>query len=224
MLVHPRYVFLQALFLTIVLFSIGFLIGVAFETNRFENINSYYVQSETRIIDSFTLNSLSKLDSAECKSLSNALFTLTDQIYSEAAILEEFEAIDTLSGNSQLAHERYTILRAFLWSNLLTLRQKCDLPFDSVVYLYEHNTASLETKASQQVWSKILAELKAERGSTLLLLPLSGNDQFASIEVLKNKFNVTQLPAIVINDRKVVYELSSSKELGQLVDRLPPQS
>ena len=57
-----KHVFWEALFLTVVVFFFGMLVGVAFENSQLQKINDYYAQSEISLIDILAMNSLSEVN------------------------------------------------------------------------------------------------------------------------------------------------------------------
>ena len=210
---NPKNVFLQAFFLTAVIFVFGLLLGVAFEASRIDKVNEYYARSEISLIDAVALNSLTDLSDSSCEYLVDANIDFANRIYEEAKLLDRYEDAGKIDDNIKLAHKRYDLLRTFLWINVIKTREKCSEEFSSVVYLYEYESKDLAKRATQNVWSKVLFDLKQEMGNDIILLSIAANNNIDSLDSLKRKFGISRLPAVIINEKYVIQELSSVESL-----------
>lgn len=213
MLGNPKNVFWEAFVLAAIVFAIGFLLGSAFEENRLEDINEFYSKSEVSLMDVLALNSLTEVEDSSCGVLMASNIEFADKVYEEARLLERYDASERLSDNFKLAHQRYDLLRTFLWINSMKIEEKCDGDFSSVVYLYEYESDDLTKKATQNVWSKILFDLKQKRGNEIVLIPIAGDTDLSSLNALKERFNISELPVVIVNNEHVIRELSTVEEL-----------
>ncbi len=213
MLSNKKRVFWEALLLTLVVFILGMLLGTAFEGAKMEKVNQYYVKSEISLMDILALNYLAETQESDCKVLVESNLALADKVYEEAYLLEKYEESGKLSENLKLAHQKYDILRTFLWINQMKISDKCKGGIDSVVYLYEFEPDDLVKKATQGVWSKILFDLKQEKGNGVILIPIAINNELASLDALLDKFEISDFPAIIINEKEIITELSSVEDL-----------
>lgn len=212
MLGNPKNVFWEALFLTVVVFFFGLLIGYAIESGRVDDVNEYYIQSEISLMDIFALNNFAVLENVSCDILIKSNLEFADRIYEEARVLEKYEGAGRLSENIKLVHKKYDLLRVFLWMNSIKTREVCGEGFSSVVYLYERETEDLAQRATQAVWSKILLDLKEKRGDDLVLIPIATDGQLASLDAMLKHYEIKQYPVVVIND-VVFHNLRSVEEL-----------
>ena len=57
MLQNKKRVFWEALLLTLIIFSLGMLLGAAFERNKLDEVNKYYLGSEVLLMDVSLLES-----------------------------------------------------------------------------------------------------------------------------------------------------------------------
>jgi hypothetical protein len=215
---NRKRVFWEALFLTIVVFLFGLLIGIAYESNNSSKINEYYASSEASLMDVFALNSMLNLNSKDCDALTNANLEFADKIYNEAVLLEKYESAGKVSDEIELVHRKYDILRTFLWINNIKTFEKCPKEYSTVVYLYEYNSNDLTQKARQNVWSKILSDLKENEGSNILLIPIAADSNLTSLDSLTYKFNITSYPVVIIDEKHVIYDLSSVEELEKFIN------
>ncbi len=210
---NPKRAFVEALLLAGVVFIIGLMIGVSFESSRLADINEYYSHSELSLMDSLALNRLSDLDEVKCSSLITYDFSFADRIYEEALILERYEDAGKISEEMKITHKRYDLLRTLLWINVMKTRERCSENFSSVVYLYNYDTEDLTERAQQIVWSRVLFDLKQEKGSRIILIPISANSNLASLNLIIEKFEINKYPAVIVNEKDVLYEVSSVEDL-----------
>lgn len=210
---NPKNVFWEALLLTVVVFVLGILLGIGFEAGKLDEVNKYYAESEIFLMDIFALNNIVNLEDVNCSRLINSNIEFADKIYDEALILEKYEGAGKISENMKLAHWKYDLLRTFLWMNTAKIKDKCGGDFSHIVYLYEYDTDDLVKKATQRVWSEILFEIKKEKGNEIILIPIAVNGNLTSLNYLTGKFNVSDFPAIIINDKHVLYEVESVKSI-----------
>ncbi|HNZ52210.1 MAG: hypothetical protein BWY36_00273 [Candidatus Diapherotrites archaeon ADurb.Bin253] len=206
-------VFWEALILTIVVFLFGLLIGIFYESTKSSDMNEYYVNSELSLMDIFALNSLLSINSQNCDVLTSSNLEFADKIYQEAVILEKYESVGKVTEHMEVVHKRYDVLRTFLWINTIKTSEKCEKDYSTVVYLYEYFSKDLTQKAKQNVWSKILSDLKQEQGRNILLIPIASDTNLSSLNALTAKFNITSYPVVIINEKHVISDLSSVQEL-----------
>lgn len=218
MLKSRKHVFWEALFLTVVVFFFGMLLGVAFENSQLQSVNEYYAKSEISLIDILAMNSITDIRSIDCEFLIESNLNFADRIYEEAVILEDYENAKKLTENIELAHKKYDLLRVFLWTDSMKILEKCGRSFSSVVYLYDAEPQDLEKKATQGVWSKILYDLKQIKKDDIVLIPIGVDGELESINLMVKRFEIEELPVVVINNKHVVTELSSVEELEEFLE------
>jgi len=215
---NQKNVFWEAAFLTLVIFIFGIFIGIAFESNKIDEINEYYAISEISLMDIFIFNSILNFEDIRCADLINANVEFADKIYEEAYVLEQYEDSGKLSDNIRLAHDKYDILRTFLWVNGIETSKKCESASSTVVYLYEYEPEDLTKKATQKVWSRILLDLKQKEGNGILLIPIATDNDLVSLNSKLKDLNITEFPVVVIDDKHIINELSSVEDLEKYLD------
>ena len=215
---NKKRVFWEALFLTIVVFLFGLLIGIAYESTKSSDMNKYYINSELSLMDIFALNSLVNINSQNCDILTSSNLDFADKIYEEAVLLSKYESTGKVTNDMEIVHKRYDILRTFLWINTIKTSEKCDKDYSTVIYLYEYYSKDLTQKAKQNVWSKILSDLKEEEGGNILLIPIASDNNITSLNSLISEFNVTNYPVVIINEKYVISELNSVKEIKKYLN------
>ena len=212
-----RNAFWQALILTVAIFLIGISIGIAYEGSRLTKVNDYYTLSEISLMDAFALSKLTDVinatDAASCKVLIDSNTEFADRIYNEAIILERYEDSGRLTDSIKLSHKKYDLLRTLLWINLMNIPETCKKDTSVIIYLYEYNTEDLVKKATNRVWSRILFDLKQKVGNNILLIPIAADSDLTSLNSLILKFNISDYPVLIIDDKKVLFEVGSVDEI-----------
>src|SRR3990172_11392439 len=210
---NPKRAFLEAFFLALIVFAFGIMLGVSFENNRLAEINDYYALSEISLMDSLALSGISDLSAFSCQDLIRNNIDFADRIYEEAVTLEKYEESGDLTDSLKLAHKKYDVLRTILWINVMKSRDKCPGNFSSIVYLYESEPEEVEQKAAQTVWSRILFDLKQKYGDKIILIPISVDSGISSLSSITNRLSVSRYPAVVINEKNILYDLASVDDI-----------
>ncbi len=218
MLKSKKHVFWEALLITAVIFILGILIGVAIESKRVNKIGEYYSRSEIALLDVLAMNSFLESGSLSCSEVIQANLGLADRVYTEAKLLNKYEGSNRLTDSVDLEHKKYDLLRNFIWINSLKIFEKCNSSLVPVVYLYNYNEKNLEKKALQNVWAKVLEELKEKQGGNIILLPIAVDTELSSVDLMVQKFNVKEFPVVIIGDNVVISELSSVKDLEKYLN------
>ena len=214
MLNNKKRVFWEALILTILVFLLGFLSGLIFENKRVEVIEEYYIQSENSLMDIFALNNFVSLNNISCDALISSNINFANRIYDEAKILDEYEKTGKITDKMDVQHKKYDIMRTFLWINTIKTNEICaNNSVHTIVYIYNFNTDDLTEKATNRVWSKILGDLKETRGNEIVLIPIATDNNIIALNSILENYNVSQYPALIIDNKYIINELSSVKEL-----------
>jgi len=216
MLKSKKHVFWEALLITIVVFLAGLFLGMLIEAANSAKISSLYLQSEISLTDASATARLAEDISLDCEVIKEQNIIVADRIYEEAKLLELYEDSGKLTDSMKLLHKKYDLLRTFLWMTNDKSLERCD-NYNLAVYLYEYGSEDTEIKATQNVWSKILLDIR-KQSADFMLLPIAANQNLTSLEFLKQKHEVTQLPALVINNDKVLYELENVDSILDLLN------
>jgi len=202
MLKSQQHVFWEALLVTILIFIIGIFLGIMFEGSRLSTINEYYAQSDISLMDMIVFQDLVKSNDTSCQTLIESNIKFADKIYEEALLLSKYDN-EPLTSGAELAQKRYALLRTLLWMSTTKTQEKCANEFNSVIYLYEHNTKDLTKKAEQKVWERILQDLKEEFGPEIILIPIAVDEEFISLNSIIKTYDIQKLPAIIINNQPI---------------------
>ena len=199
--------FWEALVISVIIFGLGIFLGYMLELNRTSSIISVYQQSELDMLDIKIQENILAAGTFDCNKFFNETIDFANRIYDEAQSLQKFEDSSTLTSGLIQQHEKYDLLRATLWMNSISLKQKCQSKFSTVVYFYSYNTKDIDLKSKQAIFSNELSILKQNYGDKLVLIPIAGDLGLNSIDILKNEYNITQYPTILINEKTKIEQV-----------------
>jgi len=212
MLSNKKHVFWEAFFLAVLFVLLGLVLGIYLEQLRTDNTNISFYQSETSLYDSFALGKLLENPYVSCEDLKLANVNFANQIYDEARYLEKYEDSSKLTDSLKIIHRKYDVLRTLLWMNVISLEGKCG-EINTVVYLYNYSSEDVEIKSRQTVWSRTLQDLKENEGDNLILIPIAADQDIVSLNYLLRTYGVRDSPAVLINEKVVLYEIHSAEEI-----------
>lgn len=215
MLHSQKHVFWQALLVTIIIFSLGILMGFILENWRTSKIDSLFKKSEIDLLDARVQNEIYAGKNFDCAIAVQENIKFADRIYNEAKILDRYETASRLSDEIYLEHKKYDILRALLLLNSMKIKEKCNSTYHEAVYFYNFNEQDINNKAKQNVFSNQLREIKEFKGDEVLLIPIAGNVNVSSINLLLDIYNIKQsdLPIIVIDGKIKITDIKNLEEI-----------
>jgi len=210
-----KHVFWQALLVTILIFSLGLIAGFVLENWRTGKVDFLFKKSDIDLLDARIQNEIYLSGKFNCDRAIEENIKFADRIYEEAKILDRYETASELTGKIQLEHKKYDILRALLLLNSIQIKEKCNATYYEVVYFYNFQERDFDKRAKQNVFSNQLREVKELKGSDVLLIPIAGNINASSIDLLMDKYNVSknELPVILINRDIKIKEIQNLNEL-----------
>lgn len=212
-------VFWQAFILAAFVFAAGILLGFVLENWRSGEIESLYFQSELDLLDIRIQNDIYSLAKIDCARAVQENIDFADRIYEEAKLLDRYEQASKITENMALQHKKYDLLRTLFWINSIKIKSRCNATYYDAVYLYKYNNPSLEIKAKQLVFSRILSELKESRGDDIMLIPIAGDNNLVSVDLLMGLYNITEaeLPVILIDERIKIGDIEKKSDIDKLI-------
>ena len=216
MLKSKRHVFWEALIITMVIFLAGLFLGMLIEAGNSNKISNLYLQSEISLSDATATSRLIESRDLDCEAIKENNIKVANRIYEEAKLLELYEDSGKLTDSMKLLHKKYDLLRSILWTSSQKSLDRCK-NYNLIIYLYEYGTEDTSKKATQNVWSKILLDIKTQ-AHDILLIPIAANQNLTTTEYLIEEYKVKQLPALVINNDQILYELENATPVLQLLN------
>jgi len=210
---NQKHFFLYALLLTLIVFNLGIFMGYMLESSRVSKINALSVDSEMELLDQMIQKNAISLLGLDCRSMIEENAKFGDKIFEEAKQISKYEEANKISTEIITQHKRFDLLRALFWMNSIEIKQKCNSDYHNVIYLYKYNNPSIEQKSKQAFFSNILSEIKEKQGSKMMLIPISADNNITSVNILVKKYNISELPAVLIDEKVLLTEITNSSEI-----------
>ena len=213
MIKNQKYIFLYALVLTFIIFNFGIFMGYMLESSRIDKINKLYLEAEMELLDQRIQKDAMEIIDFDCDALVEENIKFADKIYEEALLIQRYENANRINKNIIFEHKRYDLLRTLFWINSMRIKEKCNSDYHNLVYFYKYNNPSIEQKSKQRFFSKLLFQIKEKFGSNVMLIPIAGDNDISSINLLLDKYKIEELPVILIDEKFLIYDLESMEDI-----------
>ena len=194
-------VFWKALLLTVVVFLIGVFFGYLLEENRVSKIEDNF---DLLIIDWDDAESQSSyyqiLDEDFCEEAIIQNLKFGDEIYAKGLKLEEYEAANRFLDRLDIEKKKYNLLKIKFFINSKTIKEKCNADYEYLFYFYSDIDPPTDVKEKQRAMSRVLMDVKFELGDKIILMPLAADMDLGVVNILLDKYGVTEFPSIVIKE------------------------
>ena len=206
-------VFLYALIVTLVVFNLGIFFGYMLENSRSNNVNSLYVDAEQELLDQVAQKDALSVLNLDCSTLVSENIKFGDRIFNEALQIQKYEDANRITNEIVLQHKRFDLLRAIFWINSITIKQQCNSTYHNVVYLYKYNNPTLEQDSKQKFFSNLLIQVKQDKADKVMLIPIAADNNVTSIDLFVKKYNITQLPTILIDENTKITDVKTIDDI-----------
>jgi len=213
-----KYIFLQALIITFIVFNIGIFLGYKLESSRINKINEWYLESEIELLDQQIQKNTFEFLDLDCDAMTEENIKFADKIFEEALVINKYEEANRINQDIILQHKRYDLLRTLFWINSMRIKEKCNSDYHNLVYFYKYNNPSIEQKAKQKFFSNLLFQIKQEKGNAVMLIPIAADNDLASINLLLKKYQITELPAILIDENIKIINIENIEDIMKYLD------
>lgn len=212
-MVNSKYAFWQALIFTVVVFGLGLVLGFFLEGFRANSVEVNLMHSEVDLLDAQIRNRVSEDFDIDCNIEKEKTFEFADKIYSDVFKLEEYDTSSKFTDTLKIVHSRYDLLRMMLWTEAIRNKKICDSDFHTVVYFFNYTTDNIEIKARQATFSRLLFDLKQKSAGKVLLIPIAVDLKLSSVDTVLQSYNINSIPAVLIDENKVVENIPTYDEL-----------
>jgi len=216
-------VFWKAGILTVVIFLIGIQIGMWIDSARIEEVK-YVITSTDMLFNDARLQAQyyefysNKSTSDFCEKAVDSNLKYNDKIYKEGRGLEQYEAANKLGPGLAMERNQYALLQLQFWMNSMKIKNMCNSTYDVVLHLWRYDTKNFsDVEIPQKLQSAVLLDLKEKCGNKIMLsnFPIDLNQ--TSVDLIVKNFNITKVPAIVINDNIVLQGLQTTEDLQKYI-------
>lgn len=207
-----RYVF--ALILTILIFSLGVLIGNALTSSRID-FTSSLVEEQRLEYDSLQLQYIYLSEFLKEENCPAAMLTLDQNLRNLEIVrgkLENYLEKDDQS-DLKVVKREYTLSELRYWFLSRQAKKICG-EGDVVSMLYFYSSRDCDKCENQGV---ILTSLKEEFGSNLLIFSIDSLfEEEPMVKILMDSFGIEDTPALVIND-ELMGGFTKKEELKEII-------
>ncbi len=213
MVKSQKWFFLYALVITLVIFNFGIFMGYMLEQSRVDKINIWYLEAELELLDQRIQKDAFEIIDLNCTAMIEENIKFADKIFEEALVIQKYEDANRINQEIIFQHKRYDLLRTLFWINSMRIKEKCNSDYHNVVYFYQYNNPSIEQKSKQKFFSNLLCEIKQEKGNKIMLIPMAADNNVSSINLLLDKYGISELPVILIDEKIKITELDSMEDV-----------
>jgi hypothetical protein len=211
-------VFLKTFALTMAVFIVGFYIGIFLDSLRLEDVKSRVTEidnlwNDARLMQSYIQRFSDGNSTVYCDFLLKEHLKAGDKIYEEGTKVEEYEKTNRFTPSILLEKERYALLDLQFWLNSIDLKRVCGGNFSTMIYFYSQYNKTVE----QGYQDRVLWEMKQRCGPQVIYITFPADMDITTIEVVKNIYNITKTPAILINESVVLYSPTTLRELENYI-------
>jgi hypothetical protein len=214
-MVNSKNAFWQALIVTIFVFVAGLVLGFYIELSNVDKSDSLIRSSEVDFLDQqIKFSILNSGINFNCENSKKDIFDFADQVYVDAVKFEEEDAQSKFTEEQRdILHKRYDLLRVNLWIESLKLRENCNGSFHTILYFFDYSSPDVDIRSEQRIMSLVLLDLKYKYPNDILLLPIAANMDLDSIDMIKENYNVSRSPTLIIDESLVIDSLITADEL-----------
>lgn len=217
MAINQKHAFWEALIIAIFIFGLGILLGLFIENSRQESIAEAYLTSEINMLDIEIQTEILALENLNCEIALQKNIEFADKVFEDATLLQRYEDASRIKDDLYFQHRRYDLLRTLLWLNSIKIKQRCQSEFHTIVYLYNYDPQQIEQISKQEIFSRFLTELKQERGSNIILIPIAKNMDLTSLDLLTSNIEISET-SIIVNEGELI--ISEPEEFYKITEYL----
>ena len=218
MVKSQKWFFLYALVITLIIFNFGIFMGYMLEQSRINKINMWYLEAELELLDQRIQKDAFEIIDLNCTAMIEENINFADKIFEEALIIQKYEDANKISSEIIFQHKRYDLLRTLFWINSMRIKEKCNSDYHNVVYFYKYNTPSIEQKSKQRFFSNLLFEIKQKKGDKVMLIPIAADNDLPSVNLLKDKYGINELPVILIDEEIKITDMENMEDVLKYLD------
>lgn len=208
------WLYAAAFAITTVVFILGILLGIVIEERRLMHVERKYAQDRINY-ESLQLQYLYLATLAEgegCEAFSATLNNYLKKLEETRIRLEGYSKEgDVFPGDFTKLQRRYIIAELNYWLLAKKTGETCDADTVSILFFYSPECSECENQGY------VLDYLKRVFGDRLLIFSLDeAFEEEPMISIVKDAFNVTMTPTVVVGDQKLD-GFRSKEELKQII-------
>ncbi len=195
--------YLIAFILTIAIFVIGLLLGLIISKEREDYLQTVISESSVGY-ESLQLQysyATSQLGEKKCVTLTKTLEENTKILEESRTKLESYIEQAARESDFNLLKRNYALSQIRYWLLAKQTKQVCSKDMALALFFYSNEE---ENDYGSRTMGVVLTDLKRSLKDKLLIFSLDYNfDQEPMINILKEAYNVTKTPTLIVEDKKI---------------------
>ncbi len=214
---NRRRMFIISGILTVVVFSLGIVLGISLDQLReddvFDNLRQSELDTESYLVEQTYINSFGGDVCAALSSRTTDLKFITTRIGQQ---LGKYSAKNfVLTSDLDYLKRKYFISEIKFLTLINDLNNNCNTNYVTILFFY---TKDDQSSARQ---GYILSDLEEEYKDELIVLSIDKDyEDEPLVRMLKQRYNLSKDSTLVINNDKKIEEFTSKEELKKLIDNL----
>jgi len=210
--IHWKYYSIAAAFAILLFFS-GLLLGMIIELKKISYLEEKFKELEISRIDNEVENLLaSYFNISSCEIFKyriEKIIPLVAKFGDEVELYEATKKINTKEYEN--LKKKYTLLNIRYWIFVEKLKETCHYNFTTILYFYSNKNCK-----DCEMQGYVLSYIKKKYPQKVMIFAIDGNMNLETVKMLKNIYNVTEYPTLVINGHvlKGFQSLETIKDLG----------
>ena len=207
--------YVKAAIITLFIFLSGIMLGIFLDNLRFSDIREQISGTEINYNDAILLSTfIEKFSKEACNTTLDTNLEFNSKIYAEGKSIEDAFNSNRFTPELEQEWRKYILLQTQFWFNSIELKKNCNFNYSNVVHIFNLNIEDPQEKAINKLQSEIMLSLKEKCGNKIMLIPLTADSNLSVVDAVLTQYNITKLPAIIINEKKVFQGLTSLDQLN----------
>lgn len=202
--------YVEALIVTIFIFFSGIMVGIWIDNYRVSKVRKELLSDTVFWDDSLFLTKFTQLYGGNsCQEALKMNLLYNQKIYQRGKEIEDAIKLNKFTPEMKEELKRYTLMQIQFWLNSIELKKKCNFTYHTVVHLQQFFPKTEESRVENKAQSNVMLNLKNECGGKIMLIPISVDLNLTSAQAILLHYNITKLPAIIIDEKYVFQGLTS---------------
>jgi|SRR3989344_546232 len=211
-MVNYKRIIFVSLFITILIFLAGLLLGLSLDDTRVNdiitNLNQNELNRESYLVEQ---DFIKNLGGGTCYLSDQRINTLSGELTKLGQLITRYEPKGILREDEyEYLKRKYFLLEIKTYTFFTTLRKECDYNFNTVLFFYDINH---QESLNQGYILDSLVESKKD----VHVFSLDRNFEESSLETVKFHYNISYSPSLIINDKIRKEGLASLEELKEIL-------
>jgi hypothetical protein len=209
-------VYLEAAIISLILIFASLIAIKGLDDYRINSIRDQLDQLQTDIEDSklFLLYSQSLGDNSTliCQALQTQISARIDKNQQLVLDLQKYESVNVFSDEYFSLKNIFISKNLELWMYLYNYKRQCNSDQVSILYFYPDRKACAEC----EVQANILTDVR-NKCPNIKIFALPINADMGVLNIIRDRFNITKTPTIVINENTVMEGITTEDSLLSIV-------